>query len=93
MQANAKRVQRRLVKPRSPAQQAADVVEHVLATGGEDYLDTAEHLYSWWQLALLDVYLFLFISTAAAFTLLVAVTWLVVRLLRRLFLSQKDKKS
>ena len=56
VQANAMKVSRRMKKPHTPAQHAADVVEHVLATDGEDYLETAEHLYAWWQLALLDVY-------------------------------------
>ena len=34
---------------------AADVVERVLATGGDMYLDTHQHHLPWWQLSLLDV--------------------------------------
>lgn len=61
-QANADKVSRRLQnKPRHPAQLAADVVERVLATDGDMYLETAQHTLSWWQLSLLDVEAFLFV--------------------------------
>ncbi|KAL0053413.1 hypothetical protein WJX82_005386 [Trebouxia sp. C0006] len=58
--ANAQKVQKRLSnKPRHPAQLAADVVERVIATGGDPYLATKMHSLSWWQLSLLDVKFFL----------------------------------
>ena len=60
LQGSAKKVQKRLInKPRHPAQVAADVVEQVLRTGAEPYLETMQHKLSWWQLSLLDVKLFL----------------------------------
>ena len=46
-------------RARHPAEVAADVVERVLATGGEMYLDTHQQNLSWWQLSLLDVKAFL----------------------------------
>ncbi len=50
------RVTRRLRnKPRQPAELAADVVERVLITDGDMYLETLQHALSWWQLSLLDV--------------------------------------
>ena len=56
VQASAVKVQKRLLnKPRSGVQLAADVIERVLATSGEKYLDTPEHELTWWQLSLLDV--------------------------------------
>ena len=59
-QVNADKVSRRLQnKPRHPAQLAADIVERVLATDGDMYLETAQHTLSWWQLSLLDVKAFL----------------------------------
>ena len=75
MQANATKVQRRLLKPRTPAQRAADVVGHVLATEGESYLDTAEHLYTWWQLALLDIYIVILICVAALLAVVGLLGW------------------
>lgn len=60
LQKHAHKVQRRLInKPRHPAQVAADVVEQVLRTGAERYLETMQHKLTWWQLSLLDVKLFL----------------------------------
>ena len=59
MQRNAQKVQTRLANPRTPAQRAADIVEHVIATGGENYLETRHSKLHWWQLALLDVKLVL----------------------------------
>ena len=56
VQINAQKVSKRLRnKPRHPAQLAADVVERVIATGGEQYLETHQHELTWWQLSLLDV--------------------------------------
>ena len=72
-------------KPRHPAQLAADVVERVVATGGEQYLETQMGSLTWWQLAMLDVKL----ALALAAVLLVAVAasfcWLVVRLISSSF--------
>ena len=95
MQANAIKVQRRLQKARTPAQHAADVVEHTLATDGEDYMDTAEHLYSWWQLALLDVYLFLLLCILACLCLISSAVWALSRGIRSALkaaaMTQKQK--
>ena len=45
------KVQKRLLnKPRSGAQLAGDVVERVIATEGDKYLDTREQELTWWQL-------------------------------------------
>ena len=56
VQNNAQKVSKRLRnRPRHPAQLAADVVERVIATGGEHYLETHQHKLTWWQLSLLDV--------------------------------------
>ena len=75
LQGSAKKVQKRLInKPRHPAQVAADVVERVLRTGAEPYLETMQHKLSWWQLSLLDVKLFL----AAAVSLVVVLALFVV---------------
>ncbi len=79
------------MKARTPVQQAADVVEHVLATGGEDYLDTAAHLYTWWQLALLDVYLVLFMGIALVLGTVGALLWLVARWAQRAMGVSKPK--
>ena len=43
-------------KPREPVQLAADVVERVMITKGDPYLQTKQHELPWWQLSLLDVY-------------------------------------
>ncbi len=60
LQENAQKVQKRLInKPRRSVQVAADIVEQVLRTGGEPYLETMQHQLSWWQLSLVDVKLFL----------------------------------
>lgn len=98
MQVNATKVQRRMRKPRTAAQQAADVVEHVINVGGEDYLETAEHHLSWWQLSMIDVYLALLGLVAAAASLVGGTVWLVLRLCWHMWLSlsrsdQKQKKS
>ena len=76
MQANATKVQKRIRKPRTAAQHAADVIEHVLSTGAVDYLETAEHLYSWWQLALIDVYIATGLIVSAALGFTVIAMWL-----------------
>lgn len=77
-QVNATKVQKRMRRPRTAAQQAADVVEHVLSVGEEDYLETAEHLYSWWQLAMVDVYFALLVIIAAIAALLSGMVWLLL---------------
>ena len=57
LQDNALRVSKRLTnKPRQPVQLAADVVERVMATQGDLYLQTKQHELRWWQLSMLDVY-------------------------------------
>ncbi|KAK9817338.1 hypothetical protein WJX74_001941 [Apatococcus lobatus] len=52
--ANATKMQRRMHWTRHPAEKAADVVEKVLLTGGEDWLQTGQHTLTWWQNSLLD---------------------------------------
>lgn len=64
MQANAQQVQKRMSNPHTPAERAADIVEQVLATNGEDYLETRQSKLYWWQLALLDVKLFLGVAVS-----------------------------
>lgn len=61
LQANAQKVQKPLVinKPHHPAELAADIIEHVVATGAEPYLETRMPSLAWWQLALLDAKLIL----------------------------------
>lgn len=79
VQDNAKTVQRRLLsKRRQPVELAADVIEHVLETGGEPYMRTKENTLSWWQLSLLDVKLFLAARVALPVGLLLLAIWLVV---------------
>ena len=78
MQANAQKVQRRLAnKPRHPAELAADIVERVMLTGSDRYLDTLEPFLSWWQLSLLDVKLFLI----ACLLVFIALLYWVIHLL------------
>ena len=57
LQANAQKVQKRLIinKPRHLAGLAADIVERVVTTGPEPYLEIRMPSLAWWQLALLDV--------------------------------------
>ncbi len=71
-------------KPRTAAEQAADVIEHALATDGEDYLGTAEHLYTWWQLALLDVYAVIAAAVLALLGVASGLAWLLWRICRAL---------
>ena len=83
MQANAKKVSRRLQNnPRHPAEIAADIVERVLATDGECYLETQEHNLKWWQLSMLDVQAFLLLAVLTALSALVGLLLLVVKLSR-----------
>ncbi len=91
LQANATKVQKRTRKPRSPVQQAADVIEHVLSTGGEDYLETAQHLYAWWQLALLDVYSSLILGMLTALGLIGLLLFLLLQGMRRILSSSTTK--
>lgn len=73
-QKNARKLRARLVNPhRTPAQQAADVVERVLVTKGDNYLETQQHTLWWWQLAMLDVQLFLSVSALTALGLVAVV--------------------
>ncbi len=83
LQAAAQKVQKRLLnKPRHPAQLAADIVERVVATGGEPYLDTKAQTLSWWQLSLLDVKLFLAVVATALLCGLGGLLWVTARVLR-----------
>ena len=94
MQANATKVQRRLIKPLSAVQQAADVIERVLATEAEDYLETSQHLYTWWQLAMLDVYLLIMLIVVTFLGIVGLAFWLVLKcLFWCLRGSQKPKRS
>ncbi len=81
-QENARKVSRRLRgKPRHPAQLAADIVERVIATGGEHYLETHAHTLSRWQLSLLDVKAFLAVAAILAVSLLAVIVFKLGRLL------------
>lgn len=83
-QASADKVSRRLRnKPRHPAELAADVVERVLATDGDMYLETMQHALSWWQLSLLDVKAFLLSAALLVVGLLGGMLYGVYVLLRR----------
>ena len=82
LQANALKVQTRLInKPRHPLQLAADIVERVMATGGDPYLNPKERDLSWWQLSLLDVKAFLLLVVTLAAGLLIGLLWLIARCL------------
>lgn len=59
-------------------QLAADVVERVLDTGGEPYLETKQHQLSWWQLSLLDVHLVLALIVSLVMGLMALLVWMVV---------------
>ncbi len=84
LQAAAQKVQRRLLnKPRHPAQLAADIVERVVATGGEPYLDTKAQTLPWWQLSLLDVKLFLAVVVTALLCFWGGLLWVTARVLIR----------
>ena len=76
-------MQKRLInRPRSGAQLAGDVIERVLMTDGEKYLDTQEHEMAWWQLSLLDVKLVLAVIVIVLLCLLcMLIWWLVVGLI------------
>ena len=63
-EANAQQVQKRMSNPRTSAERAVNIVEQVLATNGEDYLETRQSKLYWWQLALLDVKLFLGVAVS-----------------------------
>ena len=76
LQAAAQKVQKRMLnKPRHPAQQAADIVERVVTTGGESYLDTKAQTLSWWQLSLLGAKLFLAVVVTALLSVLGGLLW------------------
>ncbi len=65
---------RLLNKPRHPAQFAADIVERAIATDGEQFLQTRQHMLSWWQLSLLDIKAFLILVALAVGGLLFLLT-------------------
>lgn len=74
IQVAAAKVRTRLrSKPSEPVhvKVAADMVEHVMATKGEVYLNTYEHKLTWWQLSLLDVRFVLLLAIALIVGLLV----------------------
>ena len=60
---------------------AADIVERVIATGGDPYLNTKERDLRWWQLSLLDVKAFLLLVVTLGAGLLIGLLWLVARFL------------
>ena len=93
LQKNAQKVQTRLMNPRSPAHRAADVVEHVIATGGEDYLETRQSSLYWWQLALFDVKLVLGLGVVVVVATLGFVVWLVYAAVRSAVTSVSSKKT
>lgn len=68
--------------PCTPAERAADVVEQVLATNGEDYLETRQSKLYWWQLALLDVKLFLGVAMSLLLCCAGLVLFLAFKVLR-----------
>ena len=77
MQEAAAKVSRRIRnKPRSPVQLAGDIVERVIWTKGDPYLETKEHELSWWQLSLLDVKLFLTLCALLTVSALAGLVWL-----------------
>ena len=81
-QVAAAKVSRRLHnKPRSPTQLAADVVEQVLRTGGDPYLQTMEHTLTWWQLSLIDVKLFIAMCVVLIVGMVGATLWALIRVL------------
>ncbi len=82
MQANAQQVQKRMSNPRTPAERAADIVEQVLATNGEDYLETRQSKLYWWQLALLDVKLFLGVAVSLLLCCAGLILYLAFKVLR-----------
>ena len=55
------------------------MVEHALQTGGDDYLGTQEHRYTWWQLTMLDVQLCLLSAVGAALFLVGTALWYFIR--------------
>ena len=95
LQANATKVQKRMRRARTAAQQAADVVEHIISVVGDDYLETAQHLYSWLQLSMIDVYIAIIAVIAVAAALAGGLVWLLLRLCRLTIrqLASKRKMS
>lgn len=69
---------------RHPAQKAADIVEKVLLTEGEEYLQTEQHALAWWQNSLLDVYAVIALMAAAVLALVFLTGWGLYRLFQRL---------
>ncbi|KAK9835082.1 hypothetical protein WJX84_009440 [Apatococcus fuscideae] len=79
---NAKKLQKRMQWTRHPAEKAADIVEKVMLTGAEDYLQTHYHRPSWWQHSLLDIYGLLALLLALFVMALILVAWSTYRMLR-----------
>ena len=55
-----------------------------MQTGSEDYMETRDHLFSWWQLALLDVQLFLLAEVAVVLLMVGWALWKLPVLVRGL---------
>ena len=67
---------------RHPAEKAADVVEKVLLTGGEQWLETGQHTLTWWQNSLLDVYAVIASVLSSIAALLLYACWSTFRAIR-----------
>lgn len=75
LQANAVKMQKRMHWTQHPAEKAADIVEKVLLTGGEEYLQTGQHTLAWWQNSLLDVYAVIALMAVMAVALMSLAGW------------------
>ena len=75
LQANAIKMQKRMHWTRHPAEQVADIVEKVLLTEGEEYLQTGQHTLVWWQNSLLDVYAVIALMAAMVLALIIWAVW------------------
>ena len=92
MQEAAAKVSVRIcTKPRTPVQLAADVIDRVIQTQGDPYLQTREHELTWWQLSLLDVKLFLTACALSVIGVLAGAVWLLWVSVAPLVLSSRNK--
>ncbi|KAK9840269.1 hypothetical protein WJX74_006518 [Apatococcus lobatus] len=82
--ANAIKLQKRMHWTRHPAEKAADIVEKVLLTEGEEHLQTGQHTLRWWQNSLIDVYGVLALMSVAALAMLCLAGCFIWRVMRRL---------
>lgn len=83
LQANAIKMQKRMHWTRHPAEQAADIIEKVLLTQGEDYLQTEQHTLAWWQNSLLDVYAVIALMGALILASVTLGAWGLYKAIRR----------